>query len=443
MERLLTKHGLKLFLVLLFVCLSGCSAPTEGDDATGHLIDELIKPMGPDRNAEVKVLNFWTFHQGEEFEFMRSLTEQYRQLNEDIDIRLEYIPVDDYFFDSRLTAAFATGKGPDIFLTSPGNIRKYVEADIIQPLTTKFTKDIIDDFNESAIEGVTVDGEIYAVPFEIELLGLFYDQKLFSDHHLLPPSTWLEMMEAAEKLRAPQVSGLTIETFGSVYQTFTWLPFLWQTGADVLEAEGALSGLGTPGAIEMYTFFQEMNEKGLLNRNPSRPTNDIGILANGETAMQVSGSWNIQLLDSIYGDVDIGVVPLPTPEGGELASIAGGWKIAVNKASEHAEEASDFVMWAFAEDVENPLKWCSEVKFAYSPRRSVMQAGKEYYTHGLRAVFTDEIFGTERAEPSFPNEIHRLFNESIENILFNQFSGEAAALLAKEKIDAFQFKNMD
>jgi multiple sugar transport system substrate-binding protein len=428
--------------IVMVLILNSCSSTIEIPDTKGVVVDQLLKPMkSPATNKDMKILRFWTFHQAQEFDFMQSLAVQFQILHPNIEVKLEYISGDDYFSGTRLMSAFATGQGPDIFLVSPGNIKKFADANMLQPLTSKFTPEIIDDFYENAIEGVTINREIYAVPFEMELLGLYYNKKMFEDQGLLPPATWNDMMNAAQQLTKGNVSGLTIETFGSVYQNFTWLPFLWQSGADVLAEDGVYSGLNQPNAIRMYDFFQQMREKGLLNMYPSRPTNDIGILANGETAMQISGSWNVRMIESIYSDVPIGVVPLPVPEGGTATTIAGGWKIAVNRHSENVEEAARFVMWAFAEDTTNPLKWCSEVKFAYSPRKSVMQEGKDYYKHGLRSVFTNDIFGTERAEPRLSSEIGRIFTESLQNLLYNRYTGEEAARKASEKINSVQSTN--
>ncbi|GJM78555.1 hypothetical protein HMSSN139_10510 [Paenibacillus sp. HMSSN-139] len=67
---------------------------------------------------------------------------------------------------------------------------------------------------------------------------------------------------------------------------------------------------------------------------------------------------------------------------------------------------------------ELPLKWVSEVKFAYSPRKSVMEAGGELYQKGLRQVFTEQIYGTERQEPQYPAEISGIFTDSLQRLLY-------------------------
>lgn len=430
------------FLTLILsigIVLTGCGSSSDYSDSTGETVDLLTKSKPTNIHGDYpaeKVIKFWTFHQAQEFEFMESLAVHYQLNNPGVEIKVEYVQLDDYF-GTKLISSFATGQGPDIFLVSPGTIKKFAEADILYSLNSRFTPEIKSDFYQGALESVTVDEEIMAIPFEIELLGLYYNKQMFKDKGISPPRTWDDMAQAAASLRTNEVSGLTIETAGSFYQNFTWLPFLWQTGADIVDDNTNRSQLNQANAIKMYSFFQEMRSNQLLNLYPSRPTNDIGILANGETAMQVAGTWNIRLLESTFQDVPIGVVPLPIPEGGRPATISGGWKVGVNRHSAHLDEAARFVMWAFAEDIKHPLQWCTEIKFAYSPRKSVMLASEDFNRKGLREVFTDKILHTAIPEPSLSDEINRIFTESLQNILYNHYDGEKAAQEASQKINDY------
>ncbi|KQX62656.1 ABC transporter substrate-binding protein [Paenibacillus sp. Root444D2] len=429
-----------LLLMLVFGLLIACEQSTTTKSPE---LDKLFRSQtGPSKDASAPktVLRLWSFHTSKEFEFWQELAKQYQQLHPDIEIKVEYVSSDDYFTGERLLASFASGTGPDIFFVSSPMIKRLADVNMLMPLTSYFTPTMKEDFYPTALEAVTLYNTIYAVPIETELMGLFYNKSMFQKQHLTPPKTWNEMMEAAKKLRTSHVSGLTIETFGGVYQNFSWFPFLWQTGADLISEDGKHSGLSQVKGENMYNFFHSMVSQGLINMQPSRPATDIGILTNGETAMQVSGTWNIRMLETQYADQPIGVVPLPTPDGGNRLTIAGGWKIAVNSRSDYASEAAKFVMWAFSGDTSIPLKWCSDVKFAYSPRKSVMEAGTDYYRRGLREVFTNEIFGTERMEPQYPEEINRTFTQSLQSILYSGVSGKEVVQSMDEKIDRFLSK---
>ncbi|MFC4600920.1 ABC transporter substrate-binding protein [Cohnella hongkongensis] len=429
-----------LGLAALLAAASGCGGKSVTVDETLHTLIGRQAPKEP-AAADSTVLRIWSFHQGEEFTFWQRLGEQYAKENPGVEVKVEYISSDDYFTGNRLASSFASGHGPDVFFVSAGTIRKYANAGILQPLDDYFTPDIRRDFFKPALDSVTVNERIYAIPFETELLALYYNEKLFRDRGVAPPETWEQMREAARLLKSGSRSGLTVETFGSVYQTFSWLPFLWQAGADLVAESGDGSGLTEPGARLAYEFFRGLADEGLLNMHPSRPTTDIGILAGGETAMQVSGSWNIRLIEADYADQAIGVVPLPVPPGGKEVTAAGGWKIGANRFSAHADEAARFILWAFAESEDIPLQWCTEVKFAYPSRISVMSAGEELYDRGLRSVFTSRIFGTERQEPQLPENVTRIFIDSLNRLVFGEESVDALLADTNARLNAY-FENV-
>lgn len=406
-----------LAMVGVLLAAGGCGDVPVSE---GEAIERLLTAPDPgsrtgtgEAEREKTVLRLWSFHQSKEYEFWKRLAQRYRDVNPDVEVQVEYVSSDIYFNSSRLLTFFASGHGPDIFFVSPGTIAKFAEAQVLQPLSDRFSEEIRNDFYPSALEAVMIDDDIVAIPIETELLALYYNKEKFADAGLEPPATWDDLLNAARRLNSEAASSLTMETFASVYQTFTWLPFLWQTGTDFMAEDGSYRPVDPDRALRMFGFFRQMLDEDLINRHPSRPTNDIGILADGETVMQVSGSWSIAMLETVYRDKAIGVVPLPHPREGEPLTIAGGWKIAANRFSEHVREAADFIMWAFAGDPEIPIEWCNEVKFAYSPRISVMEKAGGFYLKGMREVFTTRIFGTERQEPRFPQELNAIFSDAL------------------------------
>jgi multiple sugar transport system substrate-binding protein len=153
--------------------------------------------------------------------------------------------------------------------------------------------------------------------------------------------------------------------------------------------------------------------------------------------MQVSGTWAIAALEKDYAKTNIGLVPLPLPEGGKAATDAGGWKMMVSSKGTNSDEAAKFAMWAWAGNTDLPLKWCTETKFAYSPRKSVVEAGKAIYDKGLRKVFTDEIYSSAIGEPRYPSEIVNAVGDAIQSVMFGNADPKAAAKTANDKINTF------
>jgi multiple sugar transport system substrate-binding protein len=170
---------------------------------------------------------------------------------------------------------------------------------------------------------------------------------------------------------------------------------------------------------------------------PIPGTWDVAMVGEGSAAMQLCGTWAIATFENNFPDANVGLFPLPIPEGGKAATDAGGWKMMVNGRSAVADEAAKYALWAFAENVELPLKWCTEIKFAYSPRQSVVEAGKAIYDRGLRKVFTDLIYESAIGEPRYPAEIVSAVGDALQDVMLNGADPSVAAKTANDLINAF------
>lgn len=388
-------------------------------------------------STEVKELSLWDFHGAAEGDFFKSLPDAYAKVNPQVKITEETVPWDDYL-GTKLAAAFAAGAGPDLFFVSPGTIGKYINSGIAYALNPYLTSKIISDFSPSSIKGVSIGDKIYAIPFEIELIGLYYDADVLSAAGVQPPKTWDELKDAALKLKTDKSAGITIEVSKGAYQTFTWYPFMWMSGADVFTPDLKHSALNSPGVAKALQLWHDLIGSGAANLRPSRSTTDIGILGDGETAMQICGSWSIPTIENQYKDKNIKLVRLPIPDGGKPANVAGGWKFMVNAKGKYPAEAAKFAVWAFGENVDLPLQWTTVTKFAYSPRKSVMDAGQAVFSKGLRAVFATQIYGTEKPEIRMPAEVSSIIEDMVQNAMFNKdYDGARAAMEAHQKLEAF------
>lgn len=423
MKKTTIKRVISLFLISVFVLgLAACGSKPAA---------EAPKADAP---KEKKVIKFWAFHTNAENEFMESLGKEYAKVNPDVEVVYENIPQADYM-GSKLTTAFAAGEGPDVFLMSPGDFLKYVNGGLAMDLTPYFTDKIKSDFLPSSLDAVTVNNKIYGVPFEVELLGLYYNKDMLAAANVQPPKTWDELVDATKKLTTDKVAGLMIEPTKGYYQNFTWYPFLWQGKGQVIDAQNKKGTFEGPAAENALKLWGDLVKAGAPSKTPKLTTE--AMIGEGLTAMQISGTWMVAGLEKDYPNMNIGLVPLPVPEGGTAATCAGGWKFMVNNKSKNADEAAKFIMWAMAESIDLPLKWCTEVKFAYSPRKSVVEAGKEVYDKGLRKVFTDEIYETAIGEPRYPAEVVDAVGDAIQEVMFAGSNPKDAAKKANDKINEF------
>lgn len=406
-----------MVLALLLLFQVGCSA-SEGSSSG---------------DKDVITLTFWAHQTETEQEFLQELAKKYNASQDKVKIKYKSINQSDYM-TTALPVAFANNEGPDIFMISPGDFMKYAQSGVMADLNPYFPEGAKEDFKKTALDAVTFDSKVLALPFEEEPLGLYYNKKMLEEANIEVPKTWEDMQEAAKKLTTDKVAGLIIPPAKDVYLNFVWYPFLWQLGGSVLNEEETKSTFNSPETVRALNYWGSFFQKGYSPSKLKYGSSDIAVLGTGRAAMQIVGPWAITKVEKQFPDMEIGVAPLPVPEGGEAVTVAGGWKLAVNARSQHVEEAAKFAMWAFAEDPSRPLEWATEAKFAYPARKSVIEEGKEIYNKGLRKVFTEKIYETARPEPRFGPEIVDAIGEALQAVMFGGVSGEDAAEKADQLI---------
>ncbi len=419
----------------MVIGLAACGS-SETASETGKAQETTAAVSSTEKTEEKAELKFWTFHTNAEREFMESLPEKYKAVNPNVNVTYENFPESDYM-GTKLTTAFAANAGPDVFVMSSGDFLKYANSGVAMDLTSYYTDAILNDFLPSSIDAVTVNNKIVGIPFEVELLGLYYNKDMFAAAGINVPKTWDDLISATQKLKKDDVAPLVIETTKGYYQNFTWYPFLWQTGANILDAATKTGTFEGDGVEKSLKLWGDLINAGAPSKLSIPLTNDISLLGTGKAAMQICGTWAVATLESEYKDTNIGLAPLPIPEGGKAATCAGGWKMMANSKSTNPDAAAKFAMWAFAEDVNVPLEWCTKTKFAYSPRKSVVEAGKEIYSKGLREVFTNEIYDSAIGEPRYQAEIVNAVGDALQNVMFNKGNPKDEAKKANDKINEF------
>src|ERR1700723_166429 len=89
--------------------------------------------------AATKTLSFWQFYAPNGISNLQSkwFVDCVAAWNatHDVKIELQYVPNNDYMNGSKLQTAFASGKGPDIFIISPGDFLRYYNGGVLTELT--------------------------------------------------------------------------------------------------------------------------------------------------------------------------------------------------------------------------------------------------------------------------------------------------------------------
>lgn len=382
----------------------------------------------------VVTLEFWSFYQGSEAEFVDNWVKDYNDSHTDVQINHTVVSQSEYT-TTLIPTALANGTAPDILYVEPSTFTKYAETGALADLDSYYTDELKADILPAVLDSATYDGKLLALPMELETLGLFYDEDLLASEGITPPATWDELKSAAAQLTTDSRFGLVLPVEDSGYTLFNFYPFMWMAGADVTDGDGNYT-VDSPEMADALDFWGSFTQSGSAPSSLQIGPWDLGNIATGAAAMQESGSYTIKSTETDYKDAAIAAQALPAPAGGESITVAGGQKLAVNAASKHIDEAADFIFSGFgSDDITVASGWVTEAKFAYPARQSVIDANEATFNEGLRAVFTD-FYDTARPEPSYPAVVTEALRTALQDVMFGGLSGADAAKKAQAAIDA-------
>lgn len=373
-------------------------------------------------------------------------------------ISLTYIPVAEYIEGTQLQSAFSAGTGPDLFVISPGDFLRYYNGDVLYDLTDALG-DGVDDFYASAMSSRTVDGRVYGVPMESEPLTMFYSVQAFEEAGLSEgdiPTTWEELLSVADRLTNDERFGVLFETTPNVYQNFTWYPFLWQAGGNVVDESGLSSAFDSPATARALGFWQDAIDMGVAPRTMQGGGGGdlVANLASGYAAMAQMVTAGGSFLEEGAPDFEYGMFPLPVPDpSADPITDMGGWAFCVNKNSANAEAAAEFCVWALAgeESLDRMVTWAFEAKKSLPVRKSVMQKANDdglFDDDELMAYAAFDVLGLDRGnldsddtpygrgEPRFTPDVVQAVTDAIQAAQLDGVDPAQAAADAHERINS-------
>lgn len=384
---------------------------------------------------EPVTLKFWTFQSGDEATYLEKFVQEWNDTHDSVKVEQTVVNQSDYT-STLIPTAYANGEAPDILFVEPATFKKYAEKGMLADLSPYYTDELKADLLPSALEASTYDGKQMSLPYEMETLGLFYNVDMLNEAGVEPPKTWDELYEAAKKLTTDDVYGLVLPVEKTSYTLFNFWPFVWMGGADILSEDGSTCIVDSEEMAAVLDYWGRFYQEALSPSSLQIGPYDIGNVGTGIAAMQISGTYVINAAESTYGDVNIGVVPLPHPEGKDSITVAGGQRLAVNAQSEHVEEAAEFIFWLYgSEDISHLVDWTTKAKFAYPARYSVIDNNKDIFENGLRKTFT-EFYDTAIPEPSYSAEITDALSDMLQKVMFGGSTGADAAAATKATIDS-------
>lgn len=331
-----------------FLAAPGCKrSEPEPQGARGGAVQT---PAAPPAEA----LSFWIRASDSPFvEPMVKVWNEKRQPK----VKLTVIPNDD--FVTKFGTAVAGGAPPDVVAIDLIFVPAFVAAGQMTDITEQVKAlPYAGELSRAHMALAARGGKQYAVPFSAESSFLVYNKALFRRAGLdpeKPPQSWAELEAAAKKITALGDGNKGFYFSGACggCNIFTFAPYIFASGGEVLSPDGRKALLDTPPVRKALSLYRRMWEAGLM---PSGAKTDSGAsfisaFFTGKVGMIGSGAFSIGLLKKEHPEIDFGVGYLPGEQGG-WSSFAGGDSIGIPAGSRHAEEAWEFIRWCLSEEVQ-------------------------------------------------------------------------------------------
>ena len=228
----------------------------------------------------------------------------------------------------------------DVFMYANDHLTNLIDAKAVVKFGGKYKEEIESTNSKELLNSLTVNNEIYGVPFTTNTWYMFYDKSVFSDDDVKNLDTMLKKGTVS----FPLVNSWYLPAFylGNGCTLF---------GNENDESKGV--DFGGDKAVDVTNYIID------LASNPNFKIDADGSalagLRDGSVSAMFTGSWDANAIKEALGD-KMGVTSLPTfnINGGQkqMLAYAGSKAIGVNAHSEHMEQAVALAVYLGSEEAQ-------------------------------------------------------------------------------------------
>ena len=290
------------------------------------------------------------------------LADMVTEVHPEITVTLQTAPWNDYW--TKLPVLAASGQMGDIVAMQSLRMPNFYS--LLEPLDERIAAEgfDIDAFDSSIIGGMSHDGVVYGLPYDVGPWMMFYNKDRFEAAGLeLPAPGWTldDFKKAAAALTADGEYGVGISPGN-------YSIFAGALGASYVNAEGQLD-LTNPDAVAAADEFIGLvsNDKVApliaSGANPGDVTS--GRFESGNVAMLIDGPWSLISKNDTVA-FSMGLAPLPRGEG-DLQAVTAGSGFGVATTSQNKDAA-----WKAIQVITGPeaLKYLAEAGRALPARKA-------------------------------------------------------------------------
>ena len=294
----------------------------------------------------------------------QALADEYTAAHPNVTIKLTVL--ENEAFKAKLATDLAGGNVPDLFQSwGGGGMAEQVDAGLLKDITADVAswKDTI---NPGALGLYAQDGKQYGVPFDLGMVGFWYNKDQFTQAGIsAPPATWDDLLADVGKLKAAGITPIALGGKDKWPGMFWWAYLALRAGGkDAMQNAISTGDWSGPAFVQAGTELKKLIDldpfqKGFLAAPWDGAGGQAATMATGKAAMQLMGQWAPGTMNANSPDQKgigdkLGWFPFPSLAGGAGApddAFGGGNGFVVGKDA--PPETVDFLHFLVSLDAAN------------------------------------------------------------------------------------------
>lgn len=329
------------------------------------------------------------------------------------------------------------GNPPDASYLAGRWLGGFEDLGVLAPVGSAVTE----GFVEGAVQGVTINGEVYGLPWGFSTRALFYRSDLFEEAGIEPPRSWEAMLEAARELngRNDEVHGFGIAGAEETATAAQFMIWIWAAGGEIVSQDGTQVAFDSEAGVEALSRYVGLVEEGLTE--PGAITNGEGdlhsLFRQGRLAMVITGPWMRSLMQEenspVQMDENAAVMPLPPWQTQATLNTVDTLSVFSDGRTEGATEFLEFA-------AQDEWRWEYFQLSGQQPvKQSIIQRPEfQNDPYWAEAFIPSADFGRAYPKVAAWEEIESALISAVQKALNGTAPEEALAAAAKEANSALQ-----
>jgi raffinose/stachyose/melibiose transport system substrate-binding protein len=366
--------------------------------------------------------------------FFADAAASYHKAHPDVTIKVQSIQNED--LDGKLQTALNSNSAPDIFLQrGGGKMQAMVDAGQIQPLDLSAAAK--KNVGDAALAGESIDGKVYAVPFDFLPEGIYYSKDLFSKAGITDtPKTIDELEGDVAKLKASGVDAIAVGAKDA------WPAAHWYYNFALRECSQAVLNKSakdlkfddkcwTKAGDDLASFVKTdpFNQGFLTTSAQQGAGSSAGLVANHKAAMELMGGWDPGVMAGLTSDqkvpADLGWFPFPSIEGGkgDPSALLGG--IDGYSLSKNApKQATQFLEYLVTKDEQEAY---AKAFNSIPVNKDAQEVVTDSYNVSALQAFNKAAYASQYLDTLYGQNVGNALNTSVVNLLAGK--GSAADIV--------------